>query len=115
MSYWVYLEDENGKPLQVENHAGGGTFTLGGTTDAELNVTYNYGPYIRRELSPEGLRWLHKKTGRETYDALVSAVGRLGVEHDEDYWLATPGNAGKALNILAGWAKQHPEGVWSVS
>lgn len=50
MSYWVYLENSDG-PVEVESHSDGGTYALGGTTDAELNVTYNYGWLFRAAAS----------------------------------------------------------------
>ena len=33
-------------------------------------------------------------------------------EYVVDYWAATPGNAGKALNILLKWAKQFPDATF---
>ena len=40
------------------------------------------------------------------------AVNQLGTSTDSDYWKATPGNAGHALNILLYWAKMHPNYVF---
>ena len=31
-----------------------------------------------------------------------------------DYCAPTPANAGFALNILLGWAREHPEGEWEL-
>jgi hypothetical protein len=99
---------------QVENHADGGTYVLGGTTDASLNITYNYGRFYREHLDKEqGIRWLYNKKASETIDRLQKAVEDLGTTRDADYWKATPGNAGYALAILLSWARQHPEAVWS--
>jgi hypothetical protein len=33
----------------------------------------------------------------------------------DDYWEATPGNAGATLATLRDWAVAHPEATWSVS
>ena len=61
MSFWVSLIGTNGEPLNVDRHSEGGTFVLGGTSDAELNVTYNYGKFYREHLNEAGLRWLDGK------------------------------------------------------
>ena len=116
MSFCVYLEDENGNPYTVDRHTEGGTYAIGGTPDAELDVTYNYSPHYYKCLNEkEGLRWLNGRQANDTIEALRHAVRVLGTERDDDYWKNTPGNAGHALNILVSWAKQHPEGVWRVS
>jgi hypothetical protein len=46
---------------------------------------------------------------------LKGALTELGDEQSEDYWEATPGNAGHIIKILLLWAKQYPEGVWNVA
>ena len=102
------------KPAELERHSEGGTYAIGGTTDAELNITYNYLAHYYKELDAEkGLRWLYGKTGGETVERLEKAVAALGVTRDENYWNPTEGNAGFALSILAAWAKQHPKAIWS--
>lgn len=132
MSYWVYLKDPNG-PIQcdygqapdacstpclpnmvVPGHAEGGTHALGGTDEAELNITYNYSQHFKA-LHAEGIRWLDGKTGEDTAPALAAAVQQLGTARDRDYWAPTPGNAGYALSILLDWAQLHPQAVWQVS
>jgi hypothetical protein len=43
MSYDVYLNDSKvGVPVQVERHEEGGTYALGGITEAELNMVIVY-------------------------------------------------------------------------
>jgi hypothetical protein len=115
MSYWVYLEGDHGEPLTVNRHSDGGTYVVGGTAGAELNITYNYS----RQYSRLGFSLkedLNGKTGAETVELLETLVGKLGTADDSnDYWEPTPGNAGKALNRLLRWARQHPYGVWRVS
>jgi hypothetical protein len=135
MSYWVYLEDRRGKApwcdygsqaadacpspcysaVQVPRFAEGGTHALGGRTEASLNITYNYGAFIRQHLHSEGVTWLDEKPAHETIKRLECAVRALGTERDPDYWKATPGNVGHALDILLGWARQYPQAVWRVS
>lgn len=144
MSWWVYLVDTTAKPwcsygtpkdqfkpeyegdepcgkpcypkVEVVRHSDGGTYVLGGTDEAELNVTYNYSPFYYRALDNEkGLESLDGQKAKDVLQKLVSAVDALGTKRDKDYWSATPGNAGYALSILAAWAKQHPEAVFKVS
>jgi hypothetical protein len=116
MSYDLGLyRDKNGaEALQVENHEEGGTHALGGTTDAELNITYNYAFFYYQFLDKkDGLRWLYGRQAKDCIERLEKAVEILGTRQYSDYWAATPGNAGHALNILLQWAKQHPEGYFS--
>jgi len=101
------------KPVTVNRQTEGGTIVLGGTTDASLNVTYNYAPHFYEQIDKDkGIRWLYGKTGAETIDRLAAAVAVLGTKRDRDYWKNTPGNAGHALSVLLAWARAHPEGVW---
>ncbi len=98
---------------QVDNHEDGGTYALGGTTDAWLNVTYNYASFYYEHLDKElGIRWLYGKKAKDTLDRLQNAVEALGTDRHPDYWKSTPGNAGYALAILLSWAHQHPEAEW---
>jgi hypothetical protein len=114
MSFWVYLENDK-EAVIVERHAEGGTYVLGGTTEAELNVTYNYSPFFFKHLNAEsGLRWLDGKRASDTIEHLENAVAALGTSQDTDYWNATPGNAGYVLGILLEWAKQYPGATWGV-
>lgn len=112
MSYWVYLMDGD-EAVEVTRHSEGGTFVLGGTDVAELNVTYNYsGAYSLCDFS---IRGLHLEVAGDTISKLQQVVKFLGVCKHTDYWRATPGNAGHAANILLRWARQHPDAVWRVS
>lgn len=114
MSWWVSLNEDN-KSVKVELFAEGGTLPIGGTTDAELNITYNYSELCYRYLDKEqGLRWLHQKRAKDCIEKLENAVEELGTKQDKDYWKPTPGNAGYALNILLGWARQYPEAKFEV-
>ncbi len=107
MSYWVYLE-KDGETVGVNKHADGGTFVLGGTNEAELNVTYNYSKHY-------SVNDINGKKAKDTVKELQEKVNEFGTERDNDYWASTKGNVGYALNILLGWAKQHPEAVWRIS
>ncbi len=108
VSWDIYLEDESGKTVTVARHEDGGTFAVGGTTDAELNVTYNYGKHFK-------FRELDGHLANETMVFLGSAVGRLGTIRDSEYWKPTEGNVGAACATLLEWAKIHPGARWRVS
>ena len=114
MSWDVRLYDpETNKAVPVESHTEGGTYVMGGLPEAVLNITWNYSWFYYRVLDKEsGLRWIYGKTGEECAPRLEKAVEELGTRRNADYWADTPGNAGHALNILLGWAKQHPTAVF---
>jgi hypothetical protein len=140
MSYWVYLVDKTAKPwcsygqskdefkpayegdepcpvpcypcVLVPWHSEGGTRCRGGEMEASLNVTYNYSKSYGA-LHFE-LRDLDGMPARVVTDSLRLLVKTLGTEPADDYWAATPGNAGYALNILLGWAEQHPDATFVV-
>lgn len=112
MSYSISLNKE-GKTAEVDLHQEGGNIVLGGSDIADMHITYNYGEFFYMYLdSKKGIRWLYGKNAKDTIKKLQNAVKVLGTDRDEDYWKATRGNAGHALNVLLTWAKQHPEGVW---
>lgn len=130
MSYdlGLYKDDQ---PVLVKKHEDGGTYVMGGTDRAELNITYNYSWFYYKFLSKrKGLRWLYGKTGKQAIPRLKKAVKELGTHQFTrlpegadpltmnhlsyvDYWAPTPGNAGYALNILLKWAKQHPKAIFN--
>lgn len=117
MSWWVSLEDRTGEPrvVAVAPHREGGTYVLGGTAGASLNITYNYGVHYHR-LLPGGLEaYLNERQAADATEVLEQAVNALGTDRADDYWAPTPGNAGFALSILLSWAKQHPSAVFRVS
>lgn len=112
MSYDVSLE-RDGRPVEVQQHSEGGTYVIGGTNSAELNITYNYSPYFYEHLDKDkGLRWLYGRKAKDCITRLEQAVKALGTKQSHDYWEKTAGNAGYALNILLGWAKQHPDAMF---
>jgi len=97
----------------VDNHSEGGTHAVGGIEHADLNITYNYSQFYREHLDKqEGIRWLYGRKAGACLNRLESAVKALGTETSNDYWEATPGNAGHALNILLTWAKANPDAVF---
>ncbi len=108
MSYDIRLVDVEGRPMEVATHQEGGTFVVGGTTEAELNVTTNYTKHFSFEK-------LHRQTAKAVTPILQWVVEDFGTQQSEDYWDATKGNVGYALKILLRWAQQYPEAVFTVS
>jgi hypothetical protein len=103
VSYDIELLDEQGKVLHLSGRhtRRGGTYEMGGSTRAWLNVTYNYSKFYYEHIDPEkGIRLLYGMKGSEAAPILKSAIEKLGTERDEDYWAETPGNAGAALQDL---------------
>lgn len=114
MSWWIYLENDDEIPVDVDLQAEGGTYAIGGTTKAELNVTYNYSAHFRKYL-PDGIDFINGKKAREVISSLAEAVLKLGTKQDADYWKPTEGNAGYALSILLVWAIYNPDATFRVS
>lgn len=131
MSWWVYLIAEQEESVTVEPFEEGGTYQLGGTDRAELNVTYNYGK-LYRQTWPETLKddqgaleqMLDGRLASETQPLIDQTIDRLialagGIEvimaERSSYWDATPRNAALPLLRFSAWAKQHPEARWRVS
>jgi hypothetical protein len=130
MSYDVYLRHESGKTCTVPPFDEGGTRVLGGSDEAELNVTYNYGECYRlvppisgiifngivfNEI-PFGISLLDQKLARDVIPILEHVVAFLGDHpYTTDYWAPTPGNAGHAVAILLAWARLYPDARFEVS
>lgn len=116
MSYDIALNDPTtGEPmiLDASHHMRGGTFALGGTREASLNVTYNYSPHYSRVMGEKGIRTIYGMTGAVSLPILREAAAKLGDDVDDDYWKPTEGNAKRALLQLAALAEMRPDGVWS--
>ena len=106
MSWWVSLDDPvTGAYLPVENFSEGGTYVLGGSTEADINITYNYGKHYG-VLGEKGLDGLNGMTAKDALPILERGVASLGDEMNDDYWKATEGNAKRPLVILASWCRQ---------
>ena len=143
MSYDISLVDTvTGETLELDapHHMRGGTYQVGGTMRAELNVTYNYGMHYRRvfdqleqphraapawmhkawmlegsgsETTVRGIRTIYGLTGAESLPVLDRAIAALRNDIDPDYWKATEGNAKRALVQLRALALMRPDGLWS--
>jgi hypothetical protein len=109
MSWWISLQDEQGEVVSVEPFTEGGTYALGGSTEAELNVTYNYGKHFAFRDELDG------KKASEVTALMETKIAELGTEQSADYWEASPGNVGHALATLLSWARRYPEAVFRVN
>lgn len=135
MSYDISLCDPvTGEVLELEtpHHMRGGTYAMGGTTDAHLNVTYNYSRHYYRLFTARkvtsqlvakrggwgigeelgGIRSIYGMTGAGSIPVLQSAIDQLGDDVHRNYWEATEGNAKRALSQLLALAQMRPDGVW---
>jgi hypothetical protein len=114
MSYDLYLKDAEGETIQLpfEHHIRGGTYAMNGTSEAWLNVTYNYAQHFYRTLGERGIRRIYGMTGMESIPILANAAAQLGDDYSDDYWDATEGNAKRALLNLISLASAAPHGVW---
>ena len=115
MSYDLGLKDQvTGEWLELDepHQMKGGTYQLGGSDTAELNITYNYGKHLYRVLGEEGIRSLYGKTGAETAPVLEKAISALADDVDDNYWEPTEGNVKRALLQCLTLARLRPDGVW---
>ena len=114
MSYDIYLTHPvTGDRLELDqpHHMRGGTYQVGGTIRAHLNVTYNYAPHFKR-IGDEGIRSIYGKSGAESIPVLRAAADSLRDDVDDDYWKPTEGNAKAALLQLIALATMRPDGIW---
>jgi len=116
MSYDIELQDPVTKEtleLDSNHHMRGGTYALGGTSDASLNITYNYAKHFYRVINEDqGVRFIYGKSGADSIPILENAISALGDEVDDDYWKPTEGNAKRSLTQLLALAKMRPDGIW---
>ena len=108
MSWWVSITDpETDQYMVVKPFSEGGTYDMGGSSDADLNITYNYSPHYYRVLDLEdGLRGLNGKDAAFALPVLRKGIESLEEDVADDYWAPTEGNARRALVTLAEWCQQ---------
>ena len=124
MSFTVYLVDRDKThvlPAVSPNYTYGTmvafnpeTYEIIQNPRCELNITYNYTHHYKDAFGPQGIDVLHDMPASEAAPLLLQAIQQLGSEPDDNYWSATPGNAGRALRILLTYALDQPDGVFSV-
>lgn len=137
MSYDIHLADPvTGDTLELEavHHMQGGTYAMGGTAEAWLNITYNYagwyympGVFARTKKDSKGIRAIYGMTGAESIQVLKKAIKKLESmktdisEKDRrdceaqgatGYWMPTRANAIRPLYQLLALAQMRPDGVW---
>ena len=100
MSYDIRIRRKTGEPVEFRqpHNIIGGTYVIGGTTEARLNITYNYWRIFHRLFGEDDIRTIYGMNIKDARNILVKAIARLGdAEQDEDYWKACDGNAKQAL------------------
>lgn len=115
MSYDLNLRDKKGNVVRFKKpqDISGGTYALGGTTEAWLNITYNYGQIFRKVLGEKGIRTLYGMSAIESMPLLKKAISKLGDDVSDNYWDATEGNAKEALKNCVRLAQLSPaNSVW---
>ena len=115
MSYDIELCDPiTGEILVLDrpHQMKGGTYAIGGTPSAELNITYNYGKHMKL-IGEKGIRTIYGMTGAESIPLLDAAIDQLGDDVNEDYWEPTEGNVKQALLMVKALAQLRPDGIWS--
>jgi hypothetical protein len=115
MSYDIKLLDpitKNVIEFEHGHHMRGGTYAVGGSTEAWLNITYNYSPHYYKALGVGGIRKIYGMTGAQSIDVLREAIGKLGDDVKANYWESSEGNAKRPLCQLLALAEQRPDGIW---
>lgn len=107
MSYSIYVVDENNETIMLEkpHQLTGGTFAVGGTTEAYFNITYNYSAvYCMVFPRRKSIGILGGKTLQQADTIIIRAMAKIPHRDDgeryHDYWIETPNNAWIALNDL---------------
>lgn len=115
MSYDISLHDPVTKQtimLDAPHDMRGGTYAVGGTQEAWLNITYNYAQHYYHSFGEMGIRTIYGMTGAESIPVLKAAIEKLGDDVVDDYWEPTEGNAKHALTQLLALAQMRPDGIW---
>ena len=113
MSYSIAIKRGKETLTLPDSQTEGGTYAIGGSDLAEMDVTYNYSKVFR-------LANLDGLTVNDALVVLAHKVAELGVQQDADYWAVKPGNVGHACLVVMLWCieaiKQQPEGseYWRV-
>ena len=104
MSYSISIVDSETEELVFfeKPHAiFGSNVCIGGTTQASLDVTYNYSDFYYSTMGGRGIRSIYGVPLADTIERLDAAISELGSDPpSDDYWAATEGNARTALENL---------------
>lgn len=137
MSYDITLNDPVTKePIQLDtpHQMRGGMYAMGGTTEAWLNITWNYadwyykpGVFAATKEESKGIRTIYGMSGAQSIPVLEKAIRALQEDLDDltpeeikeyedhevrGYWTPTKANAIKPLYQLLAFAQMRPDGVW---
>jgi len=116
MSYDIDLLDPVTREvieLDSKHELRGGTYCIGGTTDASFNITYNYAKHFYKLLGDNGIRTIYGMSGADSIPLLEEAISKLNDDVSDNYWEPTEGNTKRALLSLVALAKLRPDGIWS--
>ena len=116
MSYDIYLKNPDGTTHEFDDpfDLRGGTYAIGGTSEAWLNITWNYGKHFYRVMGKDGIRSIYDCSAEQSIPMLESAIEKLGDDVSDDYWEPTEGNVKAALqNLLVMANNAAPNCVWS--
>lgn len=81
MSYDISLNEPiSGETIKFEtaHFVRGGTYAIGGTQEAWLNITYNYAKHYYRVFGEKGIRTIYGMTGAESIPIIKAAMAQLG-------------------------------------
>jgi len=98
--------------LDAPHQMRGGTYQVGGSYEAHLNITYNYGMYYYACMGENGIRTIYGMTGAESIPILKKCADELGDDTDPNYWKPTEGNAKAGLLQIIAIAQMRPDCVW---
>lgn len=130
MSYDIELKDPvSGEIIQFDfpHQMRGGNYVVGGTTEARMNITYNYSRWYYKAFGDKGIRTIYEMTGTDSIPVLENAITFLKnlqedlteeeieeyKNHSErGYWMPARENAIKPLYQLLAMAKMRSDGVW---
>lgn len=130
MSYDIELKDPvSGEIIQFDfpHQMRGGNYVVGGTTEARMNITYNYSKWYYKAFGDKGICTIYEMTGTDSIPVLENAITFLKnlqedlteeeieeyKNHSErGYWMPARENAIKPLYQLLTMAKMRPDGVW---
>lgn len=121
MGHDIDMVDSGGRILSVEKHSAGGTIVIGGTTLAEISMTYNYAWFFYKFMDTEkGIKAICGLTGKKAKPIIENMMGELSTtgtgnglsEAECNYWCPTPSNVMKILRVLLRWCEQHPKGIF---
>jgi hypothetical protein len=120
MGYDVYFCSSIGAPCALDRPLDlrGGTYTVGGTRIAELNITYNYAPWLL-SVWEGGIRSLYGKTATAVVEEIKRGIGRMDPLLNQArpcnchlswdcYWASSQANAQRALGDLLVLAEAVP-------